>query len=1074
MKNNTENTRAAEGAESLEKMPAHRSKAASIDLEGVRARLQQNGPQVWRSLDQAAETPEFQDYLHREFPSNASEWLDPVGRRNFLKLMSASMALAGVTACTVQPQELIVPYVRQPEEEIPGKPLFFATAMTLGGVATGLLVESHEGRPTKIEGNPDHPASKGATDLFAQGEVLTLYDPDRSQTILQLGEIRPWSSVISAMRGGLSGQSASKGAGLRILTETVASPTLAAQIQQVLAQQPGAKWIQWEPVNRDNARTGARTAFGQYVEPVYDLTKADVILSLEADFLVAEGALNIAYMRQFASRRRVEESADNLNRLYVVEADHTLTGGRADNRLPLKSSQIEAFARAVAAGTGVSGISGAAPAGSEAFASAVAKDLSEHKGRAVVMAGDSQPPAVHAIAHAINAAIGAPVTYQPTPEIVASEQSAAFAELVSDINAGRVQMLVIIGESNPAFTAPADFKFAEAMRKVSLVIHSGLFFDETATLSHWHIPATHFLEAWSDARSIDGTVSIVQPLIQPLYSSKSAHEVIATLSDRPERAGYDVVREYWMANGPKGAQGAQGAQGAVPAPAAAPAAAPSAQTAKPSAPSAPSAPVATADVFEKQWRKWLHDGFIEGSASVAGATAATVAPDVATRITAGAPVTGLEINFRRDPTIYDGRYANNGWLQELPKPMTKLTWDNAALIAPATATANDLHNGDLIAITRGSTTLNVPVWIVPGHAAESITLSVGYGRTRAGRVGNDTGFNTYQLRDSSALHFAQATMTRTGDSYELSNTQDHWAIEDKNTGIVRSATLEEFKANPAFVKEMEHLKLEKRISLYADKEYRGQQWGMAIDMNACTGCTACVLACVAENNIPVVGKAQVRRNREMHWLRIDRYYAGNPDTPDTYVQPLPCMQCENAPCEVVCPVSATVHSAEGLNDMIYNRCVGTRYCSNNCPYKVRRFNFLLYQDWNTPSFKLQRNPDVTVRSRGIMEKCTYCVQRINAARIQAKREDRDIRDGEIVTACQAVCPTEAIIFGDINDPNSRVAKLKTSPRNYTMLEDLNTRPRTTFLAAVKNPNPALPHNKMVGGHHATTEEGAGH
>jgi len=1056
------NTRAAEGTEHTDQMPAHRSK---IDLAGVRARLQQDRPQIWRSLDQAADTAEFQDYLHREFPSNASEWLDdPTGRRNFLKLMSASLALAGVTACTVQPQELIVPYVRQPEEEIPGKPLFFATAMTLGGVGSGLLVESHEGRPTKIEGNPDHPASKGATDLFAQGSILTLYDPDRSQTILQLGDVRPWSSVIAAMRGGLSAQSASQGAGLRILTETVASPTLAAQIQQVLTQQPNAKWIQWEPVNRDNARAGARTAFGQYVEPVYDLTKADVILSLEADFLSAEGALNISYMRQFASRRRVEDSADNLNRLYVVEADHTVTGGRADNRLPLKSSQIEAFARAVAAGTGVSGISGTAPAGSDAFASAVAKDLSEHKGRAVVIAGDAQPPAVHAIAHAINAAIGAPVTYQPTPEIVASEQSAAFAELVSDINAGRVQMLVIIGESNPVFSAPADFKFNEAIRKVGLVIHSGLFFDETATLSHWHIPAAHFLESWSDARTIDGTVSIVQPLIQPLNGGKSAHEIIATMSERPERAGYDVVREYWSAYAAAGRSGAT-----APQPATTTAAGGGGQAVTPAA-----APVSAAETFEKSWRKWLHDGFIEGSGVVAGATAATVAPDVATRITAGTATSGLEINFRRDPTIYDGRYANNGWLQELPKPMTKLTWDNAALIGSATATANDLHNGDLIAITRGSTTLNVPVWIVPGHAADSITLSVGYGRTRAGRVGNDTGFNTYQLRDSSALHFAQATMAPTGDSYELSNTQDHWAIEDKNTGIVRSATLDEFKANPAFVKEMEHLKLDKRISLYADKEYRGQQWGMTIDMNACTGCSACVVACVAENNIPVVGKAQVRRNREMHWLRIDRYFAGNPDTPDTYVQPLPCMQCENAPCEVVCPVSATVHSAEGLNDMIYNRCVGTRYCSNNCPYKVRRFNFLLYQDWNTPSFKMQRNPDVTVRSRGIMEKCTYCVQRINAARIQAKREDRDIRDGEIVTACQAVCPTEAIIFGDINDPNSRVAKLKTSPRNYTMLDDLNTRPRTTYLAAVKNPNPALPHNPMIGGHHATTEEGAGH
>ena len=1010
-------------------------RGSMIDLSAVRAKLQQDGPQVWRSLDEAANTQEFQQYLHREFPSNASEWLDPVGRRNFLKLMSASMALAGATACTVQPDELIVPYVRQPEEEIPGKPLYFATAITHRGAGMGLLVESHEGRPTKIEGNPDHPASKGATDVYAQGSVLTLYDPDRSQTVLQLGDVRPWSAVIAAVRGGLSAQSASKGAGLRILTETVASPSLAAQLQQVLSQQPNAKWIQWEPVNRDNARAGARAAFGQYVEPLYDLTKADVILSLDADFLASDGAANLMYMRQFASRRRVEQDAEHLNRLYAVEADHSVTGGRADHRLPLKTSQVDAFARAVAAAAGVSGVSGNAPAGAEAFAAAVAKDLVAHKGRAVVMAGDAQPPSVHALAHAINAAIEAPVTYVPPSELVPSEQNAAMKELVADIEAGHVQMLVMIGESNPVFTAPADLKFAEAIRKVNLVIHSGLFFDETARLSHWHVPAAHYLEAWSDARTIDGTVSIVQPLIQPLYAGKSAHEIVATMSDRPERAGYDIVREFWQS-----APGAQ-AQGAD---------------------------------FEKQWRKWLHDGVITGTAFPAGTTA--IAPDVPARISAPRAIDGLELNFRRDLTIYDGRYANNGWLQELPKPMSKMAWDTAAHIAPATAEANHLKNGDLITITHEGRSMRFPVWVMPGHAKDSLTVTLGYGRTHAGRLGNAQGFNAYELRGSAAPHVGAATMAKANDTYDLVVTQEHWAIEGRN--LVRSATLEEFKENPAFVKGMEHgVPKDGRISLYPDKEYRGQQWGMAIDMNTCTGCMACVVACVAENNIPVVGKEQVKTNREMHWLRIDRYFAGPADSPDVYHQPLPCQQCENAPCEVVCPVAATSHSAEGLNDMVYNRCVGTRYCSNNCPWKVRRFNFLLYQDWNTPQFKLQRNPDVTVRSRGVMEKCTYCVQRINAARIQAKREDREIRDGEIVTACQAVCPTDAIVFGNINDPNSRVAKLKASPRNYTMLEDLNTRPRTTYLAAVRNPNPSLPHNPMVGHHaaeHETTNEGSGH
>jgi MoCo/4Fe-4S cofactor protein with predicted Tat translocation signal len=1052
--------------------------AKPLDIKAIRARLEEaGGPKIWKSLESVAETPEFKEYLHREFPSNASEWLDPTGRRNFLKLMSASMALAGVTACTVQPSELIVPYVRQPEEEIPGKPLFFATAMSLGGVATGLLVESHEGRPTKVEGNPDHPASHGATDLFAQASVLTLYDPDRSQTVTQIGEIRPWSTFVTAARAGLSAQSSTKGAGLRILTETVNSPSLAAQIQQVLTLQPNAKWIQWEPMPRDNARAGARLAFGEYLEAIYDLTKADIILSLDADFLASEGPQNLHYSRQFASRRTVEEGPENLNRLYVVEANHSLTGARADHRLPLKSSQVEAFARAVAAKLGIAGISGAAPAGSQAYVDALAADLAAHKGRSAVLAGDAQPAAVHAIAHAINASLGnqgATVTYQPTPEAVATEQHPALRELVNDIDAGRVQMLIIIGESNPALSAPADFEFAEKMKKVAFRLHSGLYFDETAAQCHWHVPAAHFLEAWSDARTFDGTASIVQPLIQPLYGGKSVHEIIATLSDRPERNGYDVVREYWSAN----------TKIVVPQPSPAPAASAFAAAGRsgetspklaekaqasvggPVVKAGPSAPVpaTAADLFDKQWRKWLHDGFIPGTAFAPKTV--SVASDLASKLTAGTAVDGVEVNFRRDPTVYDGRFANNGWLQELPKPMSKLTWDNAALIAPGTAERLGVENGDMIVVEQDQRKLSIPVWVMPGHAQDCVTITTGYGRKNAGNIGNGMGFNAYAIRGSTAPWFGAATLAKTNDTYRLTGTQDHWSIEGRN--LVRSANLEEYKAKPEVFKEMEHGELKGRISLYADHEFKADAWGMTIDMNTCTGCTACVVACVAENNIPVVGKEQVGRNREMHWLRIDRYFAGPLDTPDTYFQPMPCQQCENAPCEVVCPVSATVHSDEGLNDMVYNRCVGTRYCSNNCPWKVRRFNFLLFQDWNTPQYKLQRNPDVTVRSRGVMEKCTYCVQRINAARIQSKREGRGIRDGEIVTACQAVCPTNAITFGNINDPNSRVAKLKASPRNFTMLEDLNTRPRTTYLAAVRNPNPALPSNATVGGH-ATSE-----
>ena len=1012
--------------------------AEQLDLTAIRARLlDADGRQPWRSLEAVAETPEFQEYLHREFPAHASEWLDPVGRRSFLKLMGASLALAGATACTVQPTELIVPYVRQPEQIIPGKPLFYATAMSLGGVATGLLVENHEGRPTKIEGNPEHPAGRGATDLYAQASVLTLYDPDRSTSITQLGEIRPWSAFVSAIRASLSAQSATGGAGFRILTETVNSPTLAWQIQQVLAEYPAARWIQWEPLPRDHARAGARQAFGEYVEPVYDFEAADVVLSLDADFLSAGNAANLHAARGFSSRRRIGTDADRLNRLYIVEPMPSVTGGRADHRVPLKASQVGPFARAVAARLGVAGATGAAPAGTDAQVAAVAADLDAHRGRALVVAGDAQPAWVHALAHAMNDALGntgQTVRYLPTPEAVPGEQLAALRELVVDMEAGRVQTLVIIGESNPVFTAPADFRFAEAMSKVQTRLHSGLFHDETAELCHWHAPGTHYLEMWSDARTFDGTVSIVQPLVQPLYGGKSPHEIVATMTDRPERNGYDVVREYWQAQ-PAIAAATAGAESADP-----------------------------AAQFERAWRAWLHDGVVPGTAHAPRDVA--LSADWAAGAPA-APADGFEVNFRHDPSLYDGRFANNGWLQELPRPVTKLTWDNAALLAPATAERLGVRNGDLVDVTHEGRSLSVPAWIDPGHAQEAVTVTVGYGRTRAGRVGNGTGFNAYVLRGSSAPYFGAAEVRKGSGRYPLVSTQDHWTIEGRN--IVRSETLERYKANPEFAKEMEHLKLSEGLTLYPAWEYKGYSWGMAIDMNACNGCNACVVACQAENNIPVVGKEQVANGREMHWLRIDRYYAGDLDNPDTYYQPMPCQQCENAPCEVVCPVAATVHNDEGLNDMVYNRCVGTRYCSNNCPWKVRRFNFLMYADWTTPQFKLQRNPDVTVRSRGVMEKCTYCVQRINAARIQAKREEREIRDGEVVTACEAVCPAEAIVFGNINDPASRVARLKASPLNYATLAELNARPRTTYLAAVRNPNPALPSNPTVGGHHGPHE-----
>ena len=1028
---------------------------AATDIAALRARLEgTRGREYWRSLEALAETPEFKLFLHREFPEKASEWLDPIGRRGFLKLMGASLALAGVSACTRQPDEQIIPYVRQPEDLVPGTPLFYATAMPLSGSGLGLLVETHEGRPTKIEGNPDHPASQGATDLFAQAAILDLYDPDRSQTLTNLGEIRPFGAFIGAMRTVLNAQQAKQGSGIRLLTETVASPTLAAQIDELLTRYPQAKWIQWEPAGRHHAREGSRLAFGDYVDAQYAIDEADVILSIDADFLCT-GPAGVRHARAFASRRRIDGDAARMNRLYAIESTPTNTGTKADHRLPLRPSEIEAVARAVAAGLGVPGITGNPPRAAAAWVAPLVKDLQAHRGRSLVLAGDAQPPVVHALAHAMNQAlgnVGATVVYTQTAEARPIDQFAALADLVGEMNAGTVDLLVILG-TNPVYSAPPDLEFADALQKVPLRAHLGLYEDETAAWCQWHIPEAHFLEAWSDVRAPDGTVTIVQPVIAPLYQGKSAHEVIAALSDRPERPAYELVREYWAK------QSGLSTQSPTPPPA------PPAAKQDPAKPAAP-APIAPAPTrmmspFDEAWRKWLHDGsipktaFPSRSVSVRAEFAQAAGGDggsgAATRPAATAD--GVDVIFQTDPSVYDGRFANNGWLQELPKSLTKLTWDNAALISPATALRLRVESGDLVDVVHDDRTLRIPIWIAPGHAPDCLTLHLGYGRTRAGRVGNRTGFDVNVLRISgSPFILTGVRVSRIGARYTLACTQDHWSLEGRN--LVRVATKEQFEKDPTFAKKRE-LVPESGISLYPEFKYEGYAWGMTIDQNVCTGCNACVVACQAENNVPVVGKAQVLNGREMHWLRVDRYYTGDIEAPDTYHQPMPCQQCENAPCEVVCPVAATAHSDEGLNDMVYNRCVGTRYCSNNCPYKVRRFNFLLYQDWTTPSLKLLRNPDVTVRSRGVMEKCTYCVQRINQARAAAIREERRIQDGEILTACQSACPTEAIVFGDINDPASRIARQKANPLNYALLAELNTKPRTTYFAIVRNPNPEL-------------------
>jgi molybdopterin-containing oxidoreductase family iron-sulfur binding subunit len=990
---------------------------SALDLGRIRDRLAARGGQGhWRSLEELADSEDFRSFLEAEFPAQASSLAGAVDRRHFLKLMGASLALAGASGCTRQPDEKIYPYVKAPEQIVPGEPLFYATAMPLAGFGTGLLVESHMGRPTKVEGNPEHPASLGATHPYAQASVLSLYDPDRAKVVTYAGEIRPWSAFVTALQERVDSPAKRRSLRLRILTETVTSPTLARQLRGLLGTFRQAKWHQWDPAGNDAARIGARRAFGRAVGTRYLFDRADVVLALDADFL-GGGAGRLRYARDFMSRRRPGAASGAMNRLYVAEPMPTITGAVADHRLPLRADQIEELGLAVARGIK---LPGRAPVGMEPHAkwiAALVRDLESRRGSCLVVAGDDQPPPVHVLAHALNHALANPEgTLVHTEPIEAEpvDQGESLRDLVAAMDAGEVDLLLILG-GNPVFDAPADLRFAERLAKVPLRVHLSQYDDETSALCHWHVPEAHFLESWGDVRAFDGTATVIQPLIAPLYEGKAAHELLAALAGQGSAKSYDAVREHWKAVHPD------------------------------------------AD-FERWWRKAVHDGVVPGSA--ASPIRISVLADWPQMVGLGKPAPeSIEIVFRPDASVFDGRFANNGWLQELPRPTTRLAWDNAALIAPATAERLDVANGDVLELSRGELSVRGPAWIVPGHAADSVTVHLGYGRRRAGSVGDGAGFDAYALRTSEAPWLAAGLgIRKTGESHLLVTTQDHSSMEGRN--LVRKATLEEYRAHPEFARDHED---GHHASLFPAHPYDGYAWGMTIDLGSCIGCNACVIACQAENNIPVVGKAEVAIGREMHWIRVDRYFEGDLDNPAIDHQPVPCMQCENAPCEQVCPVHATVHSDEGLNDMVYNRCVGTRYCSNNCPYKVRRFNFKLWGDWRSEPLKMLRNPDVSVRSRGVMEKCTYCVQRINYARIRAKREDRKIRDGEIVTACQAVCPAEAIVFGDLNDPLSRVSKLKADPRNYSLLGELGTKPRTTYLAAVRNPNPEIESPSLVRG-----------
>ena len=1013
-------------------IPLSGIKPASLELDAVRKKLAgAKGPKYWRTLEELSEQPAFGEMLQREFPRQASEWVDPVSRRSFLKLAGASMALAGLAGCTKQPLEEILPYVRQPEQLIPGKPIFYSTAMPLPFHALPVVVETHEFRPTKIEGNPLHAASLGATDLFAQASILDLYDPDRSAHLTWMGESRPWGEFASAMNAEVAAQKDAQGAKLRFLTGAVTSPTFAWQMKNVMQQYPQAKWHHWDPVNRDSVRAGSKLALGGYYDPIYKFDAAAVVLSLDADFLSGSWFPGfVRYARDYMRNRKLDKG-EQMNRLYVAESSPSTTGGKADHRLVLRPSEVESLARYIASKVGVSAPGGQLNDEQRKWADVVAADLTEHKGKCLVVPGEFQSPAVHALAHAINAAlgnVGQTVSYIDPVEADAVEHGQSLRELVADINTKKVETLIIFG-GNPVYNAPVDLEFDKALANLKMCVQLSAYKNETTDHVHWHVPETHYLESWSDARSYDGTASIIQPMIAPLFSGRSAHELLAIFTGQAGTSSYDLVQTYWKTQHP------------------------------------------TAD-FEGWWRRALHDGLVAGSAAPAKTVAAKLG---ALPAPAAGDSGAIEVSFRPDPTIFDGRFINNAWLQETPKPLSRTTWDNVAFVSPKMAAdwklnqvkdQND-HQSDeqrLLEIEIAGKKVKAPYWPQPGHPDNAVTLFLGYGQTRTGRVGTGTGYNAYGVRAAASPYITSGKVALTNESMPIAVTQGHFSMDGREP--VKAATLEEFIKNRNFAHEdpaeepqdqPDHVE-----SLYPDYRYsQGNQfyhqyaWGMAIDLNSCVGCQTCAVACQAENNIPIVGKEQVQRGREMQWLRIDAYYEGDVANPTLYFQPVPCMQCENAPCEPVCPVGATVHSTEGLNDMVYNRCVGTRYCSNNCPYKVRRFNFFLFSDFDTPSLKLGRNPDVTVRSRGVMEKCTYCVQRINAARIASEKDERRIKDGEIKTACQQACPTEAIIFGDINDPNSAVSRTKNTPRNYQLLAELNTRPRTTYIAAVKNPNPSL-------------------
>ncbi len=963
------------------------AKMTAFDLKHVRARLdglQRN--KTWGSLEELLEEPGFERWVAAEFPA-AAHLLGEPGRREFLRLMGASLMLAGLAGCGEDRSDLARPYVTQPEQETPGIPRLFATAVCFEGYAQPVLARCVSGRPTKLDGNPEHPVTRGRSDPFMQGAVLQLYDPDRSKAPLHNGVATTWAAFERELVAFRQQWNERQGEGLRLVTGDFTSPTLIRQVRALLAGLPKARVHVFEPVGRGRRPEAMQDAFGRNVEAHYALELCEVIVSLDDD-LLGPGPDQVRHARGFAQRRGETRPGQGRSRLHVIESVPSLTGAVASTRLPVDASRVPVVAAALAATLGLQGVSAPGLSQRESeWVKAVARELREHSGRALLTCGAHLPPAAQALAPWINERLGntghtviytEPLVFDPGP-------GGTLADLARDMGAGAVQALVIL-DCNPAYAAPGSLDFRALLERVPTSIHAGLYHDETAAACRWHLPLTHPLESWADARAVDGTATIIQPVVAPLYSARTMPQILAMLAGAVDPAAEPLVAKTWMAN--------------------------------------------FGDGFETRWRPSLHAGFVAGSAPPSLSLTARP-PDLSQIHDCAAE--GLDIVFRADPCVWDGRFANVAWLQELPKPLTKITWDCPVAVSPRLADQMNLANGDLIEVTIGDRSVTGPAWIMPGQAPNTVALFLGCGR-RSGQVAKGLGYSAYALRPADDPWCAKGSVRRAEGRSPFATSQLHHRMEGFD--FVRQVSATEPTLPPPKL----------QPSLYPERETADTAWGMVIDLDRCIGCNACVAACNVENNVLVVGKDQVAMGREMLWLRVDRYYSGDVEEPRSYFQPVPCMHCEKAPCEMGCPVNATVHSPEGLNQQVYNRCIGTRTCSSYCPYKVRRFNWYDYRRFDEPS-RAAHNPDVTVRSRGVMEKCTYCTQRIEAAHAAADKEGRKIAAGEVVTACQQACPTTAITFGNINNSDEEIAKLRRSGRHYVLLEQLGTRPRTTYLAS---------------------------